>query len=342
MLCREVKRGTAGEGDDDLDYRYSVIIPVYNAEKTLGRCLDSLVSQAKGIAEIILINDGSKDASLSICREYENRFPNIKLIDQENAGASAARNAGLDAAQGRFITFVDSDDYVPEHYFETLEEAQDADFAIFAYYKVKGGSSELVDIPRDMLETSDHHERLIGVVRYRFAAPSNKRFKKAIIEDSGIRFRRELIIGEDFLFGLSYMLCCETSWVSDHVVYYYDVSLPSSVTRSSRFHSSQYSMIYRFAFPIAEQCNWGEADRMRLLRQLDYHFCRTSFVAAERLLRSAGKDCSLRELIQQFYDLYRWQIEPLDSTHAIMKFCLKNRLLSAYRAVAFLHSMTRR
>ena len=77
-----------------MSVKYSVIIPVYNAAGTLRRCLDSLVSQTRGRAELILINDGSKDESLIICREYEGKYPEIRVIDQQNAGASAARNAG--------------------------------------------------------------------------------------------------------------------------------------------------------------------------------------------------------------------------------------------------------
>lgn len=101
---------------DDL---ISVIIPVFNVDKYLRKCLDSVIAQTYKNLEIIVINDGSTDSSLQICREYENRG-DITLISQENRGLSSARNAGLEAAHGAYISFVDSDDYVEPDFIEEL------------------------------------------------------------------------------------------------------------------------------------------------------------------------------------------------------------------------------
>ena len=121
--------------------KYSVIIPVYNAEKTLKRCVDSLLEQDYTDAEIILVNDGSKDGSEDICREYAEAHPNIRLISQQNGGVSTARNAGLDAAQGEYIVFVDSDDHVVPGFFSIMDKAIDeepADLIRFAGYYDNG------------------------------------------------------------------------------------------------------------------------------------------------------------------------------------------------------------
>ena len=90
----------------------SIIVPVYNAERYLAKCVDSLLSQSYSNLEIILVNDGSKDGSLALCREYEAKDPRIVVIDKENGGASSARNAGLDIIKGEYVSFVDSDDYL--------------------------------------------------------------------------------------------------------------------------------------------------------------------------------------------------------------------------------------
>ena len=94
----------------------SMIIPVYNTEKYLAECLDSCLAQdfPYDDYEIICVNDGSKDGSLDILRSYEARYPNIIVIDQPNGGVSAARNAGLDAARGDYIWFIDADDFIQE------------------------------------------------------------------------------------------------------------------------------------------------------------------------------------------------------------------------------------
>ena len=101
----------------------SIIVPIFNADKVLSRCLDSLLEQTYRYYEIILINDGSKDNSLSICKEYADRASNIVVLSQKNGGTAKARNAGLNAARGEYIMFVDADDYVKEDICETLYSA---------------------------------------------------------------------------------------------------------------------------------------------------------------------------------------------------------------------------
>ncbi len=101
----------------------SVIVPVYNAEKYLKKCVDSLLSQSYENLEIILSDDGSRDNSLMLCNEFKEKDLRIKVIHNENGGASAARNAGLDIANGNYISFVDSDDYIEKNTVELLLNA---------------------------------------------------------------------------------------------------------------------------------------------------------------------------------------------------------------------------
>lgn len=103
--------------------KVSVIVPVYNSEKYLARCLDSIICQTLKDIEIICINDGSKDNSLEILNKYAEKDARIKIINQENQGVSATRNAGVQASKGDFIGFVDSDDWIEEKFFENLYNA---------------------------------------------------------------------------------------------------------------------------------------------------------------------------------------------------------------------------
>lgn len=98
----------------------SVIVPVYNAEKYIKKCIESIISQTYQNMELILINDGSKDLSLQICEEFAKKDQRIKVYDRANGGASAARNTGLTKARGDYIVFVDSDDFVTSKYLENL------------------------------------------------------------------------------------------------------------------------------------------------------------------------------------------------------------------------------
>ena len=94
-----------------MDKVLSVIVPIYNTEKYLNRCVDSIINQTYKDLEVILVNDGSTDGSLAICREYEKKDVRVKVVNKENGGLSSARNAGLDVSSGDYVTFVDSDDF---------------------------------------------------------------------------------------------------------------------------------------------------------------------------------------------------------------------------------------
>lgn len=103
--------------------KLSIIVPVYNAEKFLIKCVNSLLEQNVRDIEVILVNDGSRDKSLEICNEFAQKDLRVKVFSQENSGQSKARNVGMDVASGEFITFMDSDDWVDSDYYEKLIEA---------------------------------------------------------------------------------------------------------------------------------------------------------------------------------------------------------------------------
>ena len=114
----------------------SVIVPVYNAEKYLKKCLDSLVNQSYKDLEIILVNDGSQDGSEKICKDYEEKDSRIILINKNNGGPSSARNSGIEKANGEYLSFIDSDDYLALDFYEKLEKSitkNNADIAFCKY-----------------------------------------------------------------------------------------------------------------------------------------------------------------------------------------------------------------
>ncbi len=115
----------------------SIIVPVFNSEKYISRCINSILEQTYGNFELIIINDGSKDKSLKICEEYQKKDRRIKVFNQENKGQAFARNVGLDNAKGEYISFIDSDDYVHSRFLEYLYNAlisSDSDISM-CYHK---------------------------------------------------------------------------------------------------------------------------------------------------------------------------------------------------------------
>ena len=108
----------------------SVIIPIYNAERYLKECLESVVNQTYRNLDIVLIDDGSKDQSLKICREYQEKDSRVRVISKNNEGVSATRNRGIEEARGQWISFVDSDDIIAENYVEELVKCLSEDAEI--------------------------------------------------------------------------------------------------------------------------------------------------------------------------------------------------------------------
>ena len=166
--------------------KISIIVPVYNVEKYLEKCLKSIISQTYKNLEIIVVNDGSIDNSLEICKKFEKIDKRIKVIDKENGGLSDARNAGLKIATGDYIGFVDSDDYIAEDMFETLGKLlkeHNAEISIVSYYEMM--DNRLLDVQKDgtldiMNKEEAIKELLIDKKIQSYAW--NKLFKKEIFE----------------------------------------------------------------------------------------------------------------------------------------------------------------
>ena len=199
----------------------SVIVPVYNTEKYLPKCLDSLVNQTYKDIEIICINDGSKDNSLNVLKDYANKDKRIKVIDQENQGVSCARNAGIDIAKGKYISFIDSDDYVGlDMYRNLVNSLKDEEYNILAFgYDVvdpkTGESRKGSDIKNGIFDTCDFldDDSLHGVL--------TTLYKRSFIYENKLRFIPGISYGEDKLFRQMCFLKAEKMKIINQVFYHY-------------------------------------------------------------------------------------------------------------------------
>jgi len=188
----------------------SVIIPVYNAQHVLPAALGSVLSQGIEDLEIILINDGSKDDSLSVCRRYAEEDPRVQVIDQPNAGPGAARNAGLKAARGQYISFVDSDDTMEQGALDAVLNAMrrhDADLVI-AHFNILMGEQCLDRgyIKEDALleRPAFLHALAKRPGSYYYSALWNKLYSRQLIERHRLQFDHSYNWGEDFDFNMRY------------------------------------------------------------------------------------------------------------------------------------------
>lgn len=212
--------------------KISVIVPVYNAEAFLRRCVDSILVQTMADFELILVNDGSRDRSGEICDEYASKDSRIIAIQKPNGGVSSARNAGLDIASGEWICFIDADDYIEQDFFP-----KDFDESVSLYMKnwaVFGGAT--LSPGNISPQTIEGVEMLQGFFADYMQesicrTPWAKFFKRSIIERNDIRFNTDYKLGEDTLFDMAYFAYVDKVEVLDGGKYMYFCAEGNSNTK---------------------------------------------------------------------------------------------------------------
>lgn len=190
---------------------FSIVIPVYNAKASLERCVDSWLCQTRKDLEIILVDDGSSDGSKELCDRLAKNHSGtcVRVIHQANSGVSAARNAGIRAAEGEFLLFTDSDDYVEPDYLEkmaVLQESSDADLVLCGYHHLYDGA-DIVKVPGEthVSAMAEFQQEFLELYKKSdLNMPWNKLYRKAL---AGV-FDTSLSLGEDLLFNLEYLSKC--------------------------------------------------------------------------------------------------------------------------------------
>lgn len=219
--------------------KISVIVPVYNVEAYLERCVESILQQTYANFELILINDGSADSSGQICDYLASRYENIKVYHIENAGVSNARNMGIQLATGAWITFIDSDDFVTQDYLATLASAVEGEnigFVIAPLHHIKNGI--VTDLPphsgkTELWSAEETMKELLMTTRTSFF-PVAKLFKRDLLADE--KFNTHYHLAEDALFLTELLLKTRCSCVFiDKPVYYYDHREGSATTSVNRY-----------------------------------------------------------------------------------------------------------
>lgn len=232
----------------------SVIVPVYNVENYMRQCIDSLLNQTLSNIEIILVDDGATDTSPKICDEYARRYSRIKVIHKLNGGLGSARNAGMKEARGKYIGFVDSDDYVSVKMYETLLDVAETNKADCAYCEFTRFWNDTVDVtkpPKKTIKVYSDKEILDAYLLDRIGcSPSEKEdcsygasvnlglFRSDVIQRSKVEFVSEReFIAEDMIFDIDFIPYCEKIVHTNEALYFYRFNPDSLTTRyvSDRF-----------------------------------------------------------------------------------------------------------
>ena len=263
----------------------SVIIPCYNAEKYLAACLESVLSQTDCALEVLLVDDGSADGTAAICDAAAQRDARVRVWHSENRGVSAARNLALSQAQGKWVTFVDADDLVPEGAFARMLDAADAqtDVVIAAHETLADDGTRRAFTPERRFDP-DRPEQARDVLARRLIEGDSvynimcaKLHRRAHIEKQAIRLCEDVRIGEDAIFNLQSMYTARRVIYLDEICYTYRIHALSAMQQSEGHDFAR----MRAFFPAM-------GDALKRLGLYERYFPALASSAALRLYKESG------------------------------------------------------
>lgn len=275
--------------------RISVIIPVYNAAKTLPRCIDSVFSQTLAPYEVITINDGSTDSSLTILNSYAKQHPQLQIITQENSGVSAARNTGIYSATGDWMMFLDADDYLAHTTLETLSRNTKGEIAlagltIHTSNKIHNQNLYQKNVNKNTEGILDAYEALSILNYYTFCGPICKLFRTDIVKHNKLLFPTDMRFGEDTIFVYTYLKYVKHIAVHNAHLYHCnksnEYSLTATVNSATRYYSINriYPImkdVYQFHHLSLEYVDYIYMDALQTAAHLSY--IDHSITTAERI-----------------------------------------------------------
>lgn len=238
----------------------SIIIPIYNAELYLSQCLSSVQEQTCWDFEVLMVDDGSRDGSGEICRSFAEQDSRFLLLQKANSGVSATRNLALERARGKYLQFLDSDDWLPPNATQSLlhgAESSGCDLCVGHFYRVAGERmAQRGHIRQERILTRLEYaeEMMKAPGNYYYGVLWNKLYRRALVDSAHLRFDPQVKWGEDFLFNLQYLEQARLISAIPIPVYYYrkredslvnaDISLRRTVEmKKETFHA--YKELYQ-------------------------------------------------------------------------------------------------
>lgn len=206
---------------------FSIVLPVFNSEKTIKRAIESVLKQKYKNYELLIINDGSTDNSEFIIKKYEIIDKRVKLISIKNSGVSKARNIGLKSAKGRFILFLDSDDFYDENLLQILIELYNQKInlsGLMFLYRINNQRKKAYRSNRKLTEVqiNDDHNFIFNIIKNESINYCwNKVFERSIIEENSLKFDTNLSLGEDLIFCLQYYTFIQKFYFLNEALYVY-------------------------------------------------------------------------------------------------------------------------
>ena len=307
----------------------TVVIPVYNREKLLSRCVESVLAQDYTHYEIIIIDDGSSDSSFSVAQNYASRYENIQAITQKNSGVSIARNKGIELSKGDYIIFVDSDDTIDEKMLSTYIselEISDYDLVVCGFKNISFDESNcFYEVPFQNISSIDvFWKSFYSLLKnHILRSPCNKLYKTKIIKDNGLSFNPDFQIAEDALFNTEYYNHMKT--VSVITTPLYKVLVHDDTGRlSQKYHTNfinAQSLLYPEYVKLLKDNNSYFGKNMKYLA---YEYSNTLWYGMEREFKSNGILIMPESIPEEMWKLLKLQ-GSTSVPYRIFYNCLKTR-----------------
>lgn len=328
-----------GRGANMMSPQFSIIIPVYNGEKYIERCLKSVLQQTYHSYEVVIINDGSTDSTVEICNKY--KFDRrVKLISKKNEGVSVARNMGLEVSKGKFILFVDSDDYVPcdmcENFLQVM--TMNVDLCIADFVECMDETILEKDNIGNVLQSGVYSLEEFGNMfgelykRHFLNSPWGKCYRRDKINSV---FPVDVNLGEDLLFNLYYITACRNIVISDKKNYYYCIQKSDSL--STAFRISAFDMLHKVYWEtktmVSRICDVEKCP----IKEVDEKYVVDMTTMFERLTRTNRLECK-SVTIDELYQKYKLSavFDASDVSSYGIKINVKKRLLEKHRYELFI------
>ena len=288
-----------------MEPKVSVIVPIYNIEKYLMECLESIAAQTLEDVQVLLIDDGSKDSSAEICKEFINTHPNFEYYYKENGGTASARNVGLTNARGEYIGFVDSDDWIESNMFATMYQAAKAADADIVYCRMEG-LTDYVRLPEGIYDEKEirrviypamlPHTVESGTFRTVDWGNWSRLYKRSLVQDNKIRFYEKSRRCEDFAFAVECTLYAKCYVVLDKgELYHYR---PNENSKSRSYTNNMWKSIRALmSYMLEITGRYKNYDFTEAMNVCIFYFC-TSVIRNEAKLKNNKQRISkMREVI---------------------------------------------
>ena len=306
--------------------KVSVIVPVYNAEQYLSRCIDSILAQKFTDYELILVNDGSTDGSLAICQSYSDKDFRVIVCNQPNRGASSARNHGIDVSKGDYICFVDADDDVNENYLSHLYQdmviESNIDLVLHGLNRVIGETKKTITFNETRIYSLDEGSFFKDVKLYNCCGPVCKLFKRRIVRDHEIYFLESINHGEDFDFFAKYLQYCDCVYVSKIANYFYIIN-DKSLSHKYLSFQDESSCLFNLSCGLTNLCHHFQnaALERQVNDYLAFYISKVLFSIYEPpMLNLPMRVKNLKSIEKTYGKIYRDYYVPTTRSNRILKY----------------------